>query len=528
MSFLLSISQFLFTLIIGIYFLRELNSSRGAAKSMEKESEKEMEKLRMMRRTSLSEPLSEKTRPKSFDEIVGQEDGVCALKASLCGPNPQHVIIYGPAGVGKTAAARAVLKEAVKSAHSPFKLGAPFVEADGATLRFDERGIADPLIGSVHDPIYQGAGSYGNMGVPRPIAGAVTKAHGGILFIDEIGELHPMQINKLLKVLEDRRVMPESSYYSAGNKNIPRHIHDMFKRGMPADFRLIGATTRDPSEIPPAIRSRCVEIFFNALSPEQIGKIARNAISRASFFSSDEVLSQCVKYSQNGRDAVNLVQTAGSLALCGGRREIINTDINHIIASGRYTPRVTVTPTGSGRIGKVYGLAVSPAIGGMVLSIEAYARKNTGKGEISYGGIVEKEEISLSGRTLQRKGTAYVALQNALCALKDIAGINTDDYSIYINFTGGYPADGPSAGCALFMAIYSAVTKTPIPDTIAMTGEISPYGDVLPVGGVPEKVSAAVYNGMKRIFVPNGNIAEAQGRAEPVSHISELIQTIND
>jgi len=50
------------------------------------------------------------------------------------------------------------------------------VEVDATTLRFDERGIADPLIGSVHDPIYQGAGAYGVAGIPQPKPGAVTKA----------------------------------------------------------------------------------------------------------------------------------------------------------------------------------------------------------------------------------------------------------------------------------------------------------------------------------------------------------------
>lgn len=165
-----------------------------------------MEQLRKLRSISLTEPLAEKVRPKSFDDIVGQEDGIKALKAALCGPNPQHVIIYGPPGVGKTAAARLVLEEAKKNPLSPFKQNAAFVELDATTARFDERGIADPLIGSVHDPIYQGAGAMGQAGIPQPKQGAVTNAHGGILFIDEIGELHPIQMNKLLKVLEDRKV----------------------------------------------------------------------------------------------------------------------------------------------------------------------------------------------------------------------------------------------------------------------------------------------------------------------------------
>ena len=73
-----------------------------------------MEKLIKMRRVKLTEPLTEKSRPIKFDEIIGQEKGIKALKAAICGPNPQHVIIYGPPGVGKTAAARLVLEEAKK------------------------------------------------------------------------------------------------------------------------------------------------------------------------------------------------------------------------------------------------------------------------------------------------------------------------------------------------------------------------------------------------------------------------------
>ena len=154
--------------------------------------------------------------------------------------------------------------------NSPFKKEAKFVEIDATTLRFDERGIADPLIGSVHDPIYQGAGSLGVAGIPQPKPGAVTKAHGGVLFIDEIGELHPIELNKLLKVLEDRKVFLDSSYYSSEDPNMPTYIKEVFERGLPADFRLIGATTRGPEDISPAIRSRCVEVFFKPLECNEI------------------------------------------------------------------------------------------------------------------------------------------------------------------------------------------------------------------------------------------------------------------
>ena len=132
------------------------------------------------------------------------------------------MILYGSPGVGKTAAARLVLEEAKKSNVSPFGEAARFVEVDATTLRFDERGIADPLMGTVHDPIYQGAGPLGMAGIPQPKPGAVTKAHAGVLFIDEIGELYPVQMNKLLKVLEDRKVFLESAYYNSGDRNVPR------------------------------------------------------------------------------------------------------------------------------------------------------------------------------------------------------------------------------------------------------------------------------------------------------------------
>lgn len=202
-----------------------------------------------------------KGAPDEMSDVIGQEDGIRSLKAILCGANPQHVLIYGPPGIGKTCAARLVLEAAKQSQGTPFREDAPFIEVDATCVRFDERAIADPLIGSVHDPIYQGAGQLGAQGVPQPKPGAVTKAHGGVLFLDEIGELHPVQMNKLLKVLEDRRVMLDSAYYNPDDATIPRYIHDIFHNGLPADFRLVGATTRSPSEISPALRSRCMEVF---------------------------------------------------------------------------------------------------------------------------------------------------------------------------------------------------------------------------------------------------------------------------
>jgi len=306
--------QLFFAVIIGLYFWNLLRSQQGNRVAVDRESKKELEKLQKMRELSLTEPLSEKTRPATFEEIVGQKEGLKALRAALCGSNPQHVIIYGPPGVGKTAVARLVLEEAKLNPTSPFKELAKFVELDATTARFDERGIADPLIGSVHDPIYQGAGPLGMAGIPQPKPGAVTKAHGGLLFIDEIGELHPIQMNKLLKVLEDRKVFLESAYYSSEDQNVPKHIHDIFQNGLPADFRLVGATTRLPQDISPAIRSRCVEVFFRALTPDEVELIAENAARKINFGLENRAVEVIKKYATNGREAVNIIQIAAGIA----------------------------------------------------------------------------------------------------------------------------------------------------------------------------------------------------------------------
>lgn len=337
------------------------------------EAKREAEWIRQLREISLTEPLAEKPRPGNFAEIVGQEEGLRNLRAALCGPHPQHVLIYGPPGVGKTAAARLVLEEAKKNALSPFGEKAKYVEVDATILRFDERGFADPLIGSVHDPIYQGAGKMGMAGVPQPKPGAVTRAHGGILFIDEIGELHPIQMNKLLKVLEDRKVFLESSYYDPDDPKIPQHVHDIFQHGLPADFRLIGATTRSPEEMPPALRSRCVEIFFRPLLPDEVAVIAANAATKLGLGLEFAALERIKEYATNGRDAVNIIQLAGSIAITEGRSTIDEVDVEWVISSGQYTPRPQWKIPSQPEVGTVLGLAVQGPNLGVVLEVEAVA-----------------------------------------------------------------------------------------------------------------------------------------------------------
>jgi Lon-like ATP-dependent protease len=528
---LFGLIQVLLAVIIGLYFWNLLRNQRGSKVAVEKESSKEMEELRRLRSLSLTEPLAEKVRPASFDEIIGQGEGLKALRAALCGPNPQHVLLYGPPGVGKTAAARLVLEEAKNNDFSPFTGEAKFVEVDATTLRFDERGIADPLMGTVHDPIYQGAGPLGMAGIPQPKPGAVTKAHGGLLFIDEIGELHPVQINKLLKVLEDRKVFLESAYYNSEERNIPRHIHEIFQNGLPADFRLIGATTRQPEELPPAIRSRCLEIYFRVLSPEEINKIALNAATRIGFDITPEALKAIAAFAVNGRDAVNMVQLAAGIAQVGGKKSLDVEDMEWVINNSRLLPRPEKKIPEHPQIGLVNGLAVYGPYLGALLEIEASVIPvEHGEGHLTITGIIEEEEVGGLGRTLRRKGAARGSVENVLTVLGRLLGKNMRNYDIHLNFPGGAPVDGPSAGVGIAVAIYSALMGHPVDHTVAMTGELSIRGLVCPVGGVTVKIDAAREAGAQRVFIPQKNWQHIYSNKEieviPVSHISEVLEKV--
>lgn len=520
--------QLFFGIVIGLYFWNLLKNQRSQKVTIDRESKKEMAELGKMRQIALSEPLSEKVRPKSFQDIIGQKDGIEALRAAICGANPQHVIVYGPPGVGKTAAARLVLEEAKQYKDSPFRQDAVFVELDATTARFDERGIADPLIGSVHDPIYQGAGAMGQAGIPQPKQGAVSNAHGGVLFIDEIGELHPIQMNKLLKVLEDRKVYFESAYYSEENQQIPLHIHEIFKKGLPADFRLIGATTRRPEEIPPAIRSRCLEVFFRELEHEEVVEVAKRAAEKITFTSDQDALETLAGYARNGREAVNMIQIATGIAKKAGRTVISKSDIEWVVDASQLAPRYDKKIGDQDQVGIVNGLAVFGPNSGSLLEIEVTVLPTTSKqGTINITGIAEEESIGTQSKSIRRKSMAKGSIENVITVLRSL-GVPAHEYDIHVNFPGGIPVDGPSAGVAMALGIYSAIHKLPVRYNVAMTGEISIHGHIKPVGGVMAKIKAAKRAGATKVLIPAENNQEMFNEIEgvqivPVTHIKEAL-----
>ena len=458
---------------------------------------KKREELEALEKVHLTQSVMELLRPKTLEEVVGQERAVKALASKLASPYPQHLLLYGPPGVGKTTAARIVLEAVKKEAHSPFAENAPFVETDGTTLRWDSRDMTNPLLGSVHDPIYQGARrDLADGGIPEPKPGMVTEAHGGILFIDEIGEMDEMLQNKLLKVLEDKRAFFESAYYDHTDEKVPPYIRKLFEDGAPADFVLIGATTRDASHINPALRSRCAEIYFEPLTPKHIEEIVQNAAKKLKVEVAEEVVRLISEYTTEGRKAINILADAYSLALSrtkeGEDVKISKADIYEVAQVSRLYQFVTKKASKKPEVGHVFGLGVAGFLGS-VIEIEAvvFPAEEKGKGQVRFNetaGSMAKDSVF-----------------NAASVLRRLTGKSIHDYDVHINVVGGGNIDGPSAGTAILAALVSAVTEKPLRQDVAVTGEISLAGRVRPVGGVFEKAYGAKQAGIRTLVIPKEN-----------------------
>lgn len=507
------------------------------------ETLRKLEELERLEARQLARSAMEIIRPASMSEIVGQDRAVRALLAKVASPFPQHVILYGPPGVGKTTAARLALEEAKKIKLAPFAADARFVEVDGTTLRWDPREVTNPLLGSVHDPIYQGAKrDLAEGGVPEPKLGLVTDAHGGVLFIDEIGEMDPILLNKLLKVMEDKRVTFDSSYYDPTDPNVPQYIKRLFEQGAPADFVLIGATTRDPDDLNPALRSRTAEVFFEPLTQKHIQEIVRNAAAKLGVTVASEIPAIVSDYTIEGRKATSLLVDAYGLALFrqaqldgvgasgagvtaeagagAGGMTITRADLEETIRLGRLSPYVHARASHTSEVGKVFGLGVAGFLGS-VIEIEAvtFAAREEAKGAIRFNetaGSMAKDSVF-----------------NAASVFRRITGQDMADYDVHVNVVGGGDIDGPSAGTAVLLAILSSVYSCPIRQDVAVTGELSIQGKVREVGGIFEKIYGARQAGIRKVIMPAENAKDVPGditgiEVVPVASVSETFAHVFD
>lgn len=491
------------------------------AKTLKKYAE-----LELLDSKKLTNNVQSMLRPESFDEIIGQERAIKSLLSKIASPYPQHIILYGPPGVGKTTAARLALEEAKKLKYTPFVKDAKFVEVDGTTLRWDPREITNPLLGSVHDPIYQGTKrDLAETGIPEPKLGLVTEAHGGVLFIDEIGELDDMLQNKLLKVLEDKRVEFSSSYYDPDDENTPKYVKYLFDNGAPADFVLIGATTREPQDINPALRSRCTEVYFEPLNTKDIQTIVNNAAQKLNIKLEDGVPEAISRYTIEGRKAVNILSDAYGYVLYNKHKPddkdnvcIKLEDLMEVISISRLVPYEDIKLDKEFEVGHIYGLGVSGYIGSTIeIEASVFPAKEKGQGKVRFNdtaGSMAKDSVF-----------------NAASVIRKITDKDISDFDVHVNVIGGGKIDGPSAGAAITVCIISALLNKPIKQDIAVTGEISLRGKVKPVGGIFEKIYGARRKGIKLVVVPSDNLKEVPSglkdiKVKSVTSIEELMNIV--
>ncbi len=414
------------------------------------------------------------------------------------------------------------------------KTHAPFVDATGLH--------EGALLGDVlHDPFQ--SGGLGTPAHERVVAGAIHKAHRGVLFIDEIATLKPeMQIAILTAMQEKRMPITGRSERSAGAmvKTEP----------VPCDFVLVAAGNVETIEhMHPALRSRIrgygYEVYMNSEmpdTPENRMKLARFVAQevkkdgRIPHFTRSAVI-EIIKEARRRanrkgyltlklRDLGGVVRIAGDIARAEGAEYV---EAKHVKRALKYAKSIEsqivekyveekkeyqVLRTKGEEIGRVNGLAV---IGdaGIVLPIEAVAVPSSKGGEIVATGKLGK--------------IAKEAIINVSAIIKKLLGKNLKDYDIHIQFLQTYEGvEGDSASISVATAVISALEKIPVKQDVAMTGSLSVRGEVLPVGGINQKLKAAKEAGVKTVIIPKanlGDVLETYGlRIVPAETIVDVIQ----
>ncbi len=393
---------------------------------------------------------------------------------------------------------------------------APFVDATGAR--------EGALLGDVqHDPFQ--TGGLGTPAHERVVLGDIHKANGGVLFIDEIANLtNETQIQLLTAMQEKKLSITGRSERSAGA---------MVKTNpVPCDFILVGAG--NPSSITnmsPALRSRIrgygYEVYMNETMPdtkENRDKIARfvaqevHKDKKIPQFSKDavvEIMNEARRKSDRKnsltlklRELGGIIRVAGDIAVENKHPAVQREDVlkaktyaasfEQQIAT-RYIKEkrdYDVIQVNNSRVGRVNGLAViENSDSGLMLPIEAVITQSMRKGA---------GEIIATGKLGE---IAQEAVKNVSAIIKLYSKKPLTDYDIHIQFLQAYSGvEGDSASISVAIGILSALTNIPVKQSVAMTGSLSIWGEVLPVGGVTSKVEAAINAGIKEVIIPASNI----------------------
>jgi Lon-like ATP-dependent protease len=417
---------------------------------------------------------------------------------------------------------------------------APFVDATGSH--------AGALLGDVrHDPFQ--SGGLETPSHDRVEGGAIHRAHGGVLFIDEINTLTPHSQQNLLTALQEG-VFPITGQSERSSGAMVR------TEPVPCRFVMVAAGNLDAIQgMHPALRSRIRGYGYEVYMRETMEDTPENRKKFLRFIAQEvkndgkiphfdrgamlEVLREARRRSNRKghltlklRDMGGLIRVAGDLARQEGAEF---TTARHVLAakstsrsiedqiSDEYIRRsrdYDITVVEGTRVGRVNGLAVMGNDSGSVLPVMAEVTPSQGaNGTVIATGLL--------------KEIAQESIKNVSALIKKFTGKDIRNMDIHIQFIGTYSGvEGDSASVTVATAVISAIENIPVRQDVAMTGSLSVRGDVLPIGGVTYKIEAAAKAGIKKVIIPRSNLDDVlieeryrtMVEVVPVDHIEEVLQ----
>ena len=436
----------------------------------------------------------------------------------------------GPPGVGKTSLANSIATA----------LGRPLVRiALGGLEDVNElRGHRRTYVGAMPGRIVQGL--------------VEAKKMDPVVVLDEIDKVGRSNRGDptaaLLEILDPEQNAHYRDYY------LNFHI-DLSKA-------IFIATANDVGRIPSALRDRMEFIFLSSYTPNEKFEIAqrylipqelkKHALRKNEFSISDKALRRLIEEYTREPGVRNLRRKIASLMRKVARKILDNSTIEHTRVTAKNLKRYAdkkvfeISPVEKEpQIGIVNGLAWTAA-GGDVLTIEA--TKIKGKGVLQLTGSlgdVMKESARIASSVVKILiDTQVLKIPNDIIprSLKEKeeeimvdASEAYKRYDLHLHVPeGATPKDGPSAGIAMATVIASILSNKKVDNKVAMTGELTLTGKVLPIGGLKEKLIAAYKAGVKRVLIPQKNLArdmkeipdEVKKHLEivGVSHIEEVIE----
>ncbi len=429
---------------------------------------------------------------------------VLRMKNDMKGP---ILCFAGPPGVGKTSIVRAIAKA----------VGRQFVQMSLGGVR-DEAEIRG------HRRTYVGA-------IPGRIIAGIKQA----------GTMNPVFLfDEIDKMSSDFRGDPAAAMLEVLDAEQNSAFRDHYME-IPFDLsRVMFITTANNMEnIPPALLDRLEIIEVPSYTEEEKLKIARkhllpkqieaHGLKPRSVRMNDRVLRTVIEGYTREAGVRELERTLARVARKAAVEMLEQKTEEITVTQDKLTaylgqPRYTREPLEKeNRVGVVNGLAYT-SVGGEMLSVECAVLKGTGALQLT-GKL---------GDVMQESAKAALSWVRAHC---DPWGIPADFFKqndIHIHVPeGAVPKDGPSAGVTLVTALVSTLTSIPVRQNVAMTGEITLRGRVLPIGGLKEKLMAAYRAGVRTVLIPHENLKDLEDVSpivreridiRPVDDVAEVIR----